>query len=174
MKLPSSVWSFHLVYEAPIKFVSRMKHHLLYEAPSSVWSFHLVYKASIKCTKLPFKWDIAITSKWYCFPSLFLVIGGWSTWSSWSVCDRSCGGGLKYSNRICSHSETCVDGQTCDGQSVKKKDCNMEICGSKLLLTQQVLRATKERTIYMRAHQFPHCPLLATHICFVYCSITAV
>ena len=37
-----------------------------------------------------------------------------------------------------------------------------------------LLRATKERAIYMRVNKFHHCPLLATHICFVYCVITAV
>ena len=26
----------------------------------------------------------------------------------------------------------------------------------------------------MRAHQFHHCPLLATHMCFAYCVITVV
>ena len=38
----------------------------------------------------------------------------------------------------------------------------------------ELLRATKERDIYKRVDQFHHCPLLATHICFVYCFITAV
>ena len=44
-----------------------------------------------------------------------------------------------------------------------------------MLLNYPLLRATKERAIYMRAHQSHHRPLLATtHIYFVYCVITAV
>ena len=37
-----------------------------------------------------------------------------------------------------------------------------------------LLRATQERAIYNGVDQFHHRPLLATHICFVYCVITAV
>ncbi|XP_068083512.1 protein madd-4 [Anabrus simplex] len=47
---------------------------------------------------------------------------GWSPWSEWSTCSRSCDGGASYQLRRC-NSPT-----GCDGESVRYKICNMQPC----------------------------------------------
>ncbi|KAJ8963222.1 hypothetical protein NQ318_018688 [Aromia moschata] len=45
--------------------------------------------------------------------------GGWSSWSEWSPCSRSCDGGAAHQLR------TCTTG-SCRGEHVRYKICNME------------------------------------------------
>ncbi|XP_074042343.1 ADAMTS-like no long nerve cord isoform X3 [Leptinotarsa decemlineata] len=47
--------------------------------------------------------------------------GGWSPWSDWSPCSRSCDGGASHQLR------TCTSGN-CRGDHVRYKICNMQIC----------------------------------------------
>ncbi|XP_055685140.1 protein madd-4 isoform X4 [Lutzomyia longipalpis] len=47
---------------------------------------------------------------------------GWSTWSEWSMCSRSCDGGVAQQLRRC-HSP-----QGCRGEPIRYKICNMQPC----------------------------------------------
>ncbi|XP_022257706.1 uncharacterized protein LOC106472631 isoform X3 [Limulus polyphemus] len=47
---------------------------------------------------------------------------GWSEWSDWSMCSRSCDGGVTYQLR------RCIDKSECKGDPVRYHICNMEGC----------------------------------------------
>ncbi|KAG5879398.1 hypothetical protein JTB14_027221 [Gonioctena quinquepunctata] len=46
--------------------------------------------------------------------------GGWSAWSEWSPCSRSCDGGASHQLR------TCTSGN-CRGDHIRYKICNMQV-----------------------------------------------
>lgn len=49
---------------------------------------------------------------------------GWSAWSSWSLCDKSCGtGGIQIRTRICEG-----DQNRCPGESFQDRSCNEHVC----------------------------------------------
>ncbi|XP_022240552.1 semaphorin-5A-like isoform X1 [Limulus polyphemus] len=59
-----------------------------------------------------------------CFDAAFVnTERGWSEWSLWSVCSKSCGGGIQSKTRICNSEES-----DCDGESYKEKECNTLSC----------------------------------------------
>lgn len=47
---------------------------------------------------------------------------GWSIWSEWSTCSRTCDGGVAYQLR------TCNAQQGCKGDTIRYKICNMQPC----------------------------------------------
>ncbi|XP_076101764.1 protein madd-4-like isoform X1 [Mytilus galloprovincialis] len=55
--------------------------------------------------------------------------GYWSDWSEWSVCSRSCGGGVTYRLRQCLYrNEFSSTRKTCSGKTIKYKTCNNKPC----------------------------------------------
>ena len=49
---------------------------------------------------------------------------GWSNWSGWSLCDKSCGtGGIQIRTRICEG-----DQNRCPGESFQDRACNEHVC----------------------------------------------
>ncbi|XP_061191017.1 coadhesin-like [Saccostrea echinata] len=56
------------------------------------------------------------------------VNGTWSTWGSYSTCDKSCGGGWKVRFRDCSNPAPANGGLPCYGDSVQPTGCNMLHC----------------------------------------------
>ena len=56
----------------------------------------------------------------------------WGSWSSFSTCTKTCGGGIKYRSRSKSVSEK--DGGTCSGGTTEEESCNTQNCpGEKLI-----------------------------------------
>lgn len=47
---------------------------------------------------------------------------GWTGWSEFSTCSRTCDGGVAIQLRRCNHP------QGCKGESVRYKICNMQAC----------------------------------------------
>lgn len=67
----------------------------------------------------------------WCSPSLaHSVPGGWSRWSPWSWCDRSCGGGRSLRSRSCSSPPPKNGGAPCVGERHHARLCNPAPCGT--------------------------------------------
>uniref|UniRef100_UPI00398F766B SCO-spondin-like n=1 Tax=Pristiophorus japonicus TaxID=55135 RepID=UPI00398F766B len=58
------------------------------------------------------------------------VNGGWSSWSPWSKCDRSCGGGKSLRIRSCTDPPPKNGGKRCTGERFKAMLCNVQPCGA--------------------------------------------
>ncbi|CAL8248576.1 unnamed protein product [Lota lota] len=56
--------------------------------------------------------------------------GGWSLWSSWTACSRSCESGVTYRERQCTNPRPAFGGKYCEGSSRSYKLCNTEDCPS--------------------------------------------
>ncbi|XP_012557771.2 A disintegrin and metalloproteinase with thrombospondin motifs 7 isoform X1 [Hydra vulgaris] len=56
------------------------------------------------------------------------VNGGWSSENQWSVCSRSCGVGVSYTEMLCNNPIPKNGGRYCVGTSRKYKTCNMKPC----------------------------------------------
>ncbi|XP_062517870.1 coadhesin-like [Corticium candelabrum] len=54
--------------------------------------------------------------------------GGWSSWSAFSPCTKSCGGGIKQTFRQCNNPTPRYDGLYCVGLSQKNCECNKQPC----------------------------------------------
>lgn len=66
--------------------------------------------------------------------------GGWSDWSNWDLCSKTCGGGVTMRHRRCDSPPPDSDGQPCNGVDNEKKTCNTDKCpGTKSVATCQYL-----------------------------------
>ncbi|XP_029399244.1 A disintegrin and metalloproteinase with thrombospondin motifs 7 isoform X2 [Mus pahari] len=66
-----------------------------------------------------------------CVPEGFqpeAVDGGWSGWSAWSVCSRSCGVGVRSSERQCTQPVPKNRGKYCVGERKRFQLCNLPAC----------------------------------------------
>ena len=51
--------------------------------------------------------------------------GGWSSWSRWGQCSRTCGGGVSFRTRRCNNPKPSYGGEPCRGKSEEYKLCNI-------------------------------------------------
>ncbi|ESO98336.1 hypothetical protein LOTGIDRAFT_213961 [Lottia gigantea] len=56
------------------------------------------------------------------------VNGGWSDWTSWTLCSRTCGGGIQERSRKCNNPKPEYNGKPCLGDSQMYKLCNIQEC----------------------------------------------
>ncbi|XP_020958298.1 hemicentin-1 isoform X2 [Sus scrofa] len=56
------------------------------------------------------------------------IDGKWTTWSSWSACTVSCGGGARQRTRDCSDPAPQYGGNKCEGSDVQSDFCNSDSC----------------------------------------------
>ncbi|XP_022801516.1 coadhesin-like [Stylophora pistillata] len=56
------------------------------------------------------------------------VNGGWSLWSQWGSCSRTCGGGSKTRSRTCTNPPPSAGGVSCQGSGFQTLSCNTEGC----------------------------------------------
>ncbi len=56
------------------------------------------------------------------------IDGGWSTWSSWGACSKSCGGGNQIRTRTCTNPTSFCGGTNCPGSNTENKNCNTQAC----------------------------------------------
>ncbi|XP_037393266.1 SCO-spondin [Pygocentrus nattereri] len=54
--------------------------------------------------------------------------GGWSEWTSWTDCTKSCGGGVRSRRRECDRPATEREGDFCEGLKTELIACNMDPC----------------------------------------------
>lgn len=65
------------------------------------------------------------------FISLFKVDGGFTDWSSFSVCSTTCGDGVQKRQRSCTNPAPKNNGKECVGETSEEKECNLKECPSK-------------------------------------------
>ncbi|XP_047609819.1 hemicentin-1 isoform X2 [Phacochoerus africanus] len=56
------------------------------------------------------------------------IDGKWATWTSWSACTVSCGGGARQRTRDCSDPAPQYGGNRCEGSDVQSDFCNSDSC----------------------------------------------
>ena len=66
---------------------------------------------------------------------LSLVDGDWSTWTAWSSCSVSCGGGYRERTRTCDKPAPADNGLYCEGYAVDIEECNEQKCNGGSLAT---------------------------------------
>nr|XP_061818785.1 A disintegrin and metalloproteinase with thrombospondin motifs 2-like [Nerophis lumbriciformis] len=59
-------------------------------------------------------------------PDLLRQDGEWGSWSSYSSCSRTCGGGVRIRTRICDNPPPANGGRTCSGNSYEFLLCNRD------------------------------------------------
>ena len=62
-----------------------------------------------------------------------VVDGGWSTWSSWNTCSKSCGTGQQERRRSCTKPSPSNGGKTCVGLTREDRACNTLNCPGEIL-----------------------------------------
>jgi hypothetical protein len=55
------------------------------------------------------------------------VHGGWGEWGAFSVCSRTCGGGVAISERRCDHPKPAHSGLYCTGLRKRFRVCNTQV-----------------------------------------------
>ncbi|XP_022803075.1 coadhesin-like [Stylophora pistillata] len=70
------------------------------------------------------------------------VNGGWSDWSDYGECNKTCGRGRKYKYRTCTNPPPSNGGKDCRGKARKGKKCKLASCRDKFVLE---LRDTHNR-----------------------------
>lgn len=63
-----------------------------------------------------------------CFLKICPIDGKFSEWSSFSACDRSCGGGKQFRTRQCNNPPAVFEGKPCEGPSRQEQPCNTHEC----------------------------------------------
>ena len=65
----------------------------------------------------------------------FDLDGGYSDWSEWGTCDRSCGGGAQVRTRICNKPIPSGGGKMCHslGPAIQVRRCNRRGCPGTVL-----------------------------------------
>ena len=59
---------------------------------------------------------------------LHLVDGGFSEWSLWTKCTKTCDGGVRERNRTCSNPFPEYGGSLCYGKYIEKESCAVGFC----------------------------------------------
>ncbi|XP_068740870.1 A disintegrin and metalloproteinase with thrombospondin motifs adt-1-like isoform X2 [Montipora capricornis] len=54
--------------------------------------------------------------------------GGWSDWTIWNKCSRTCGNGKQTSKRYCNNPVPKYGGRKCYGNDVRSRACNLKPC----------------------------------------------
>ena len=66
-----------------------------------------------------------INGKFKCY---LLVDGGFSEWSSWTTCTKTCDGGIRERTRSCSNPFPENGGSICYGKYIEKEGCAVGFC----------------------------------------------
>uniref|UniRef100_A0A182VQ07 Uncharacterized protein n=1 Tax=Anopheles minimus TaxID=112268 RepID=A0A182VQ07_9DIPT len=62
------------------------------------------------------------------------VDGGWSEWTRWSQCSKSCGKGIKSRKRYCNNPAPKAGGKPCVGENIEHTQCSVRQCRNDALL----------------------------------------
>ena len=56
------------------------------------------------------------------------VDGAWSSWTNWTACSTSCGGGESYRRRWCDNPAPQNGGKNCSGNDTEVQECSSQCC----------------------------------------------
>ncbi|XP_069105032.1 SCO-spondin-like [Argopecten irradians] len=56
------------------------------------------------------------------------IDGAWTSWSAWSACTVTCGGGTSTKQRTCTNPAPQYGGASCSGNDTDTKGCNPDVC----------------------------------------------
>ncbi|XP_063817506.1 A disintegrin and metalloproteinase with thrombospondin motifs 14 isoform X2 [Pseudophryne corroboree] len=76
----------------------------------------------------PGKWCFKGHCIWKTPEQIYSQDGGWSSWSRFSSCSRTCGGGVRSRSRQCSNPPPVYGGRDCPGATYEYQMCNTEEC----------------------------------------------
>ncbi|KAL4222901.1 Hemicentin-1 [Mactra antiquata] len=62
------------------------------------------------------------------FTNREVVDGGYSDWSKWSTCSKTCDEGIQYRTRACNNPLPANGGAECEGDSMESQPCTLEPC----------------------------------------------
>uniref|UniRef100_A0A668ACH5 Uncharacterized protein n=1 Tax=Myripristis murdjan TaxID=586833 RepID=A0A668ACH5_9TELE len=60
--------------------------------------------------------------------SSVVVHGSWSSWSEFSPCSRTCGGGVTFRTRQCNNPRPAFGGNDCEGRDIEAELCHQQPC----------------------------------------------
>ncbi|XP_011613507.2 A disintegrin and metalloproteinase with thrombospondin motifs 13 isoform X1 [Takifugu rubripes] len=66
--------------------------------------------------------------------SSVVVHGAWSSWSGFSPCSRTCGGGISHRTRKCTNPRPAFGGSDCEGADVEAELCHQQRCENRTQL----------------------------------------
>uniref|UniRef100_H3D7B4 ADAM metallopeptidase with thrombospondin type 1 motif, 13 n=1 Tax=Tetraodon nigroviridis TaxID=99883 RepID=H3D7B4_TETNG len=66
--------------------------------------------------------------------SSVVVHGSWSSWSQFSPCSRTCGGGITHRTRKCTNPRPAFGGKDCEGTDVEAELCHQQRCENRTQL----------------------------------------
>ena len=84
---------------------------------------------------------------------LRLVGGGWSDWTIWNKCSRTCGNGKQTSKRYCNNPVPKYGGRKCYGNDERSRACNLKPCPGKY-----VYYFHKDAVRILRTYKFRQLP----------------
>ena len=68
------------------------------------------------------------TFEYLCMLHCVIVNGGWGSWTRWSSCDATCGGGQRTRRRYCDNPAPSGGGSDCSGSNRQQENCNTAKC----------------------------------------------
>ncbi|XP_058154961.1 A disintegrin and metalloproteinase with thrombospondin motifs 14 [Dasypus novemcinctus] len=76
----------------------------------------------------PGKWCFKGHCIWKSLEQTYGQDGGWSSWTKFGSCSRSCGGGVRSRSRSCDYPPPAYGGRPCSGPMFEYQVCNSEEC----------------------------------------------
>ncbi|KAA0183802.1 A disintegrin and metalloproteinase with thrombospondin motifs 15 [Fasciolopsis buskii] len=73
------------------------------------------------------------------------VNGNWGEWGPWSGCSRSCGGGVRFSERECNSPEPAHGGDFCHGTRTRMRSCAIHPCEKPINIRQELCDAVARK-----------------------------
>ncbi|KAM6431007.1 A disintegrin and metalloproteinase with thrombospondin motifs 13 isoform 2-T2 [Liasis olivaceus] len=84
-----------------------------------------------------------------------MVHGQWSSWTAFSSCSRSCGGGIMSRQRQCNNPRPAFGGHPCQGEDLQAEMCNVQPClKTQMDFMDEQCSATNLKPLYLN-QQFP-------------------
>ncbi|KAM6954456.1 A disintegrin and metalloproteinase with thrombospondin motifs 13 [Aplochiton taeniatus] len=86
--------------------------------------------------------------------STLVVHGGWSSWSEFSPCSRTCGGGVTHRTRQCNNPRPAFGGSDCEGQDTDAELCHRQpsCVRTQLDFMAEQCSQTDSQPLYLSAH----------------------